>query len=133
MIKAVFFDLDDTLIDAMDCHIKANEKAFTHFGISYALVEERTKDNDFLGKILEYQVISDMKDVGIDASGENGEYHTVVIDGPIFSFPLQLEKGQRVIKDGYGFLDVWVYTSGGVLDLCRVECVGRVFDISFFG
>jgi diphthamide synthase (EF-2-diphthine--ammonia ligase) len=69
-------------------------------------VKQGALDNDFLGQILDHQVINDMKEVGIDASGENGEYHTVVIDGPIFSSPLQLGKGQRVIKDGYGFLDV---------------------------
>ena len=71
-------------------------------------VKQGALDNDFLGKILDHHVISDMKEVGIDTSGENGEYHTVVIDGPIFSSPLKLEKGQQVIKDGYGFLDVSV-------------------------
>ena len=63
-------------------------------------------DNDFLGRILDRGVLSDMKKAGIDASGENGEYHTVVIDGPIFSSTVQLEKGQQVVMDGYGFLDV---------------------------
>ncbi|MBN1831930.1 MAG: diphthine--ammonia ligase [Deltaproteobacteria bacterium] len=71
-------------------------------------VKQETLDNDFLGRILDRQVINEMKKVGIDASGENGEYHTVVIDGPIFAYPLQLEKGRRVIMDGYGFLDVSV-------------------------
>jgi uncharacterized protein (TIGR00290 family) len=71
-------------------------------------VKQGTLDNKFLGEILDHQVISDMKELGIDASGEMGEYHTVVIDGPIFSTPLQLEKGRQVIKDGYGFLDVSV-------------------------
>jgi uncharacterized protein (TIGR00290 family) len=71
-------------------------------------VKQGTLDNDFLGRTIDRHVINDMKEVGIDASGENGEYHTVVIDGPIFSYPLELEKGQRVIRDGYGFLDVSV-------------------------
>jgi uncharacterized protein (TIGR00290 family) len=69
-------------------------------------VKQGTLDNDFLGRILDRGVLSDMKKAGIDASGENGEYHTVVIDGPIFSSTVQLEKGQQVVMDGYGFLDV---------------------------
>ncbi len=71
-------------------------------------VKQGTLDNDFLGLILDHQVINDMKKAGIDASGEKGEYHTVVIDGPLFSSPVQLEKGRQVIMDGYVFLDVSV-------------------------
>lgn len=85
-----------------------NEFLSLGFKAMIIAVKQGALDNDFLGKILDHQVISDMKKVGIDASGEKGEYHTVVIDGPIFSSPLQLEKGKQVIMDGYGFLDVSV-------------------------
>ncbi len=71
-------------------------------------VKQGTLNNDFLGKTLDHQLIDNMREIGIDASGEKGEYHTVVFDGPIFSSPVNLEKGQQVIKDGYGFLDVSV-------------------------
>jgi diphthamide synthase (EF-2-diphthine--ammonia ligase) len=43
--------------------------------------------------------------VGIDLCGEEGEYHTVVVDGPIFSEPLQLAMGEPALYDGYWFLD----------------------------
>ncbi|MBW1851483.1 MAG: adenosine nucleotide hydrolase, partial [Deltaproteobacteria bacterium] len=43
---------------------------------------------------------------GIDASGEEGEYHTVVTDGPIFSSPVPLQMKGQVAHDGYCFLDV---------------------------
>lgn len=33
--RACFFDLDDTLIDAMDCHHKANFETFTLYGLDY--------------------------------------------------------------------------------------------------
>jgi hypothetical protein len=42
---------------------------------------------------------------GIDVCGENGQFHTVVTDGPLFNYPIQLAAGQRVLKDGYWFLD----------------------------
>lgn len=85
-----------------------NEFLSLGFKAMIIAVKQGTLDNDFLGKILDHQVIDNMREIGIDASGEKGEYHTVVFDGPIFSSPVTLEKGQQVIKDGYGFLDVSV-------------------------
>lgn len=32
-----------------------------------------------------------MERYGIDLCGENGEYHTVVVDGPLFKYPVKLE------------------------------------------
>lgn len=83
-----------------------NEFLTLGFKAMIIAVKQGTLGNDFLGRIIDHQVISDMKEAGIDASGEEGEYHTVVIDGPIFSSPIYLEKGRQVIMDGYGFLDV---------------------------
>ena len=85
-----------------------NEFLSLEFKAMIIAVKQGTLDNSYLGQILDHQLINDMKKVGIDASGEKGEYHTVVIDGPIFSSPLHLEKGKQVIMDGYGFLDVSV-------------------------
>jgi uncharacterized protein (TIGR00290 family) len=69
-------------------------------------VKEGVLSRDFLGRILEQQVIAEMENSGIDASGEGGEYHTVVIDGPIFMFPLHLNQKVKVPMNGYCFLDV---------------------------
>lgn len=43
---------------------------------------------------------------GIDLSGENGEYHTLVTDMPRFSKPLATELGTTVCRDGYWFADI---------------------------
>jgi len=85
-----------------------NEFLSLGFKAMIIALKEGALDNDFLGRNLDHKVISDMKKAGIDASGENGEYHTVVIDGPIFSSPVHIEKGRQVIMDGYSFLDVSV-------------------------
>jgi uncharacterized protein (TIGR00290 family) len=37
---------------------------------------------------------------GTDPCGENGEFHTFVWDGPIFSEPLPIEIGAPVLRDG---------------------------------
>lgn len=36
---------------------------------------------------------------GVDPCGENGEFHTFVTDGPIFSNPISVELGERVVKE----------------------------------
>ena len=63
---------------------------------------------EVLGKMLSRETISKIEAMGWDACGENGEYHTVVIDGPLFSAPLELKPKERVLRDGYWFLDVAV-------------------------
>ena len=43
---------------------------------------------------------------GIDPSGEEGEYHTVVTSGPIFSRQIPIRQGSTITKGGYWFLDI---------------------------
>lgn len=43
---------------------------------------------------------------GVDPCGENGEFHTVVVDGPDFSSPLPVAIGETVERDGFLFTDV---------------------------
>ena len=63
-------------------------------------------NEQFLGKKLTREVIEEIKQTGSDACGENGEYHTFVIDGPLFSKPIEFNnKGVKIIN-GYGFLDI---------------------------
>ncbi len=42
----------------------------------------------------------------VDVCGENGEFHTFVFDGPLFSERLSLVHGGKHWKDGYGFLEL---------------------------
>jgi len=41
----------------------------------------------------------------VDPCGENGEFHTCVHDGPMFAHPLQLQRGDDVLRD-----DRFLYT-----------------------
>ena len=83
-------------------------KEFLDLGFEATVIatKQGVLDNSFLGRTLDPQVIADMVQAGIDASGEEGEYHTVVTDGPIFSFPVCIEEKEKVFLDGYWFLDV---------------------------
>ena len=71
-------------------------------------VKQSLLDDSFLGRVLDEDVIADMEAAGVDASGEEGEYHTVVTAGPLFTSALQLETKAKVARDGYCFLDVSV-------------------------
>jgi uncharacterized protein (TIGR00290 family) len=76
------------------------------FKATIIAVRQGVLDESFLGRILSEEAIQEIEDVGIDASGEAGEYHTVVTDGPIFSHPVHLEIGKQVYHDGCLLLDV---------------------------
>ncbi len=62
----------------------------------------------YLGRALGRDLVREFARMGVDPSGEEGEYHTVVTNGPIFSEPVQLETGRQVLHSGYWFLDVRV-------------------------
>ncbi|WP_425756112.1 diphthine--ammonia ligase [Ihubacter sp. rT4E-8] len=47
-----------------------------------------------LGRILDEAVMGIMEASGIDVCGENGEYHTLAVDGPAFRHPVSYEVGE---------------------------------------
>ena len=61
---------------------------------------------EYLGKKLDLALIEQFRAVGIDPSGEAGEYHTVVTNGPLYSETLNLVKGKVVQHSGYWFLSI---------------------------
>lgn len=48
---------------------------------------------DWIGRRVDAEAVADMKAIGqdLDLGGENGEYHTMCLDGPLFSEPLHLD------------------------------------------
>ena len=62
-------------------------------------VEKSKVDPKLLGATLSRALVEEIAACGADPCGENGEYHTFVYDGPIFSSPLTIERG-RVIEFG---------------------------------
>lgn len=43
---------------------------------------------------------------GVDPCGENGEFHTLAYDGPMFMRALAIETGETVVRDGFVFTDL---------------------------
>ena len=66
-------------------------------------------DKNFVGRKLDKEFLEDASKLGIDVCGENGEYHTLVTDGPIFKQRLRITESQKVLRDGYWFLDIRKY------------------------
>lgn len=69
-------------------------------------VDAKCLSKDYLGQELCAPIFSDLEKLGLNPLGERGEYHTVVIDCPLYSKPLELVDGEAVLRDGYWFLDV---------------------------
>lgn len=70
------------------------------FKAKIVVVDTTALDVKFLGKDLSLSLIEEIESLGADPCGENGEYHTVVYDGPIFKRPLKLNFGTEVILVG---------------------------------
>jgi diphthine-ammonia ligase len=76
------------------------------FRAQIIVINEQMLDKSFLGKIIDAQTINEMEEAGIDPSGELGEYHTVVTDGPIFSSRVEIRIAGQEHHEGYWFLKV---------------------------
>ena len=46
----------------------------------------------------------------VDPCGENGEFHTFAWDGPMFSRPIDIDRGEIVKRDGFVFADLVLAT-----------------------
>jgi uncharacterized protein (TIGR00290 family) len=52
---------------------------------------------EFVGRIIDEQFLKDLSE-SVDVCGENGEFHTFVFDGPIFSKPIDFKIGEKVLR-----------------------------------
>ncbi|MGZ5819265.1 MAG: Dph6-related ATP pyrophosphatase, partial [Burkholderiaceae bacterium] len=56
-------------------------------------VDGRFLTEDFCGREFDAQFLADLP-AGVDACGENGEFHTFVYDGPAFAKPVAFTRDQ---------------------------------------
>ena len=68
-------------------------------------VDQRALSAEFVGRQYDHAFLDDLP-VGVDPCGENGEFHTLVIDGPMFSSGLNVEIGEKVFHGDFAFADV---------------------------
>ena len=84
------------------------------FSATIVAVSDARLPQSFLGRQLDWQTVADLEAAGADACGEEGEFHTLVTDGPLFSSPLILKHGEIVGHSGYSFLEVSLVDGSGV-------------------
>lgn len=80
--------------------LKFIEEGFEAYVIASTLGEE------WLGRKVDKAFINDMKKLGIHPCGESGEYHTFVIDGPLFKRAIEITDTKQIERDGTWFLDI---------------------------
>ena len=75
-------------------------------GIQAIIVSCNTSlGKDYLGRTITKDIVEEFESIGVDACGENGEYHTLVIDCPLFSSPIQADWGAKLQHENYCFLE----------------------------
>lgn len=60
-------------------------------------VNEKYLDKSFVGRVIDKDFLNDLP-ADVDPCGENGEFHTFVFDGPIFTTPIPFTKGEIVYR-----------------------------------
>jgi uncharacterized protein (TIGR00290 family) len=70
-----------------------------------ACVDPKTLDRSFAGRELDASFFRDLPP-NVDPCGENGEFHTFVYHGPIFSTPISVRTGEIVERDSFIYCDL---------------------------
>ena len=65
-------------------------------------------DESFLGRDLAENLLEEFLARDVDPCGERGEYHTAVVDTPLFDRPVKVASGERVQRGGCWALDLSV-------------------------
>ncbi len=76
------------------------------FTANITVVDTARLSDRHLGMVLSEKAMASIAAEGADVCGENGEYHSFVSDGPLFSYPLPFEYGEKVLRNGYAILPV---------------------------
>ena len=61
---------------------------------------------EFLGRAIDTAIINEFETMGVDACGENGEFHTLVVDAPFFKDRVRVEIKEKVVSSNYNFANL---------------------------
>ena len=75
------------------------------FEATLVCVDPRQLDPSFAGRRFDRSFLADLP-AGVDPCGEDGEFHTFVHGGPIFTGPIEVEVGETVERDGFVYTDL---------------------------
>ena len=83
-------------------------KEWTASGADAIIVTARAEflDESWLGRTLRPEMLDQFASLGVDPCGERGEYHTAVVNSPLFSSPIAVVQGEHVLRGGCHALDL---------------------------
>lgn len=87
-------------------------------------VNEKFLDQSFVGRVIDEDFLRDLP-ANADPCGENGEFHTFVFDGPLFSQPVFFEKGEIMCRK-------YAATAPRPTDMADYDCAPTSPDPSLF-
>jgi diphthine-ammonia ligase len=67
--------------------------------------------SEWLGRTIEKEFVAQLRDFNsaIDVCGEFGEFHSLVVDGPLFKNRIEIGDSERILEDGYWRLNILDY------------------------
>ncbi|HLN31018.1 MAG TPA: ATP-binding protein [Gemmataceae bacterium] len=68
-------------------------------------VDPKQLDGSFVGRAFDDALLAELP-TSVDPCGERGEFHTFCYAGPMFSEPIPVHGGERVVRDGFHFADL---------------------------
>jgi uncharacterized protein (TIGR00290 family) len=86
---------------------KSLARAFVEAGYRAIVtcVDPRVLDRSFAGRMIDRDFLNHLP-VGVDPCGENGEFHSFVVDGPIFRRPVECTIGETIVRDAFCFCEL---------------------------
>jgi uncharacterized protein (TIGR00290 family) len=82
-------------------------RAFISLGFRAVVVcvDPRKLDASFAGRSIDAEFLSALPP-GVDPCGENGEFHSFVVDGPGFRAPVPIDRGEISERESFVFCDL---------------------------
>jgi diphthamide synthase (EF-2-diphthine--ammonia ligase) len=74
-------------------------------------VDPKKLPPSFVGRVYDHKFVDDLPKA-VDPCGENGEFHTCVLAGPMLREPVHAALGVIVERDGFYFADLVLTKSG---------------------
>ena len=68
-------------------------------------VDSKALDAAFAGRVIDQELLTQLPP-SVDPCGENGEFHSFVYDGPLFTRPVSCRIGEVVARDAFHFCDL---------------------------
>lgn len=72
-------------------------------------VNNKILPRKMLGRCIDSEIAEVINSLGADPCGENGEYHTIAVRGPVFKRPLRYKTGRILDFGDYSVIDINVF------------------------